>query len=444
MTSLLLAATLFATPAKLAGNTYVVAVGINEYPGSPLNSPERDADLFLRTFDLGSTRGAFLTSKDKPTAEKIVKTLKTVAAKATKANDSLWFYYSGHGLTRSNASYLLPWIEDAQITSDELLPVSQIIQIFKSCKAGVKAIVLDGCHTGSTEAARKRSWNEVLPTKSFAFMAAARVDEVAWETGEEGHGLFTYFLVKGLQGAARANGKITFSSLKDYVTKQVRLRSEQIGIPPRSSGKTQNPVFTFIEGGGNTVISVPNGGTETGELIGDPVPMLPIHPGVAVVVRSSDDDENNVESSVAFQTALRGVLSAAQFPVYEPQYQEWAEDRPFTAADASKLKSVINKAGSKFLVRVRLRFKNQPFGDLEAQGQKFKAVRVGLTANAELVDEEGQILWAMSHSELSNPVGEENTFRVRVTLIDDTVGFLTDSLAANSLIKVLEKQLPKP
>ena len=56
----------------------------------------------------------------------------------------------------------------------------------------------------------------------MAFSAAA-ADQISGAVEEQGHGAFTYYLLKGLNGAAAdAAGAVTVKALYDYLTPKVQ------------------------------------------------------------------------------------------------------------------------------------------------------------------------------------------------------------------------------
>jgi uncharacterized caspase-like protein len=75
-------------------------------------------------------------------------------------------------------------------------------------------------------------------------MASAGSEQFATEFTELGHGLFTYVLIKALQGAADGaphDGKVTIYELKSYIDDQVPEMTRQL------KGKPQYP-YTFSRG----------------------------------------------------------------------------------------------------------------------------------------------------------------------------------------------------
>jgi len=67
--------------------------------------------------------------------------------------------------------------------------------------------------------------------KGRAIITASRSTEVSLELAELGHGLFTYYLVQGLQGAADLNGDriVALQELYEYLEQQVSQRARALG-----------------------------------------------------------------------------------------------------------------------------------------------------------------------------------------------------------------------
>ena len=55
----------------------------------------------------------------------------------------------------------------------------------------------------------------------MAIMAAASGDQISSTYDEKGHGLLTYFMLKGLKGEAEANGEVSIGDLFNYIKPQV-------------------------------------------------------------------------------------------------------------------------------------------------------------------------------------------------------------------------------
>ena len=117
---------------------------------------------------------------------------------------------------------------------------------------------------------------------------AAESNRQSYEADELEHGVFTYFLVKGLRGDASAtDGFITFDDLARYVTRSV----QEWGI---TKGRTQLP-HSSGEHSGDFLIAVrelaatrPAAATTANRLAASTPPSAPVlEAGVVAEVRSS-------------------------------------------------------------------------------------------------------------------------------------------------------------
>ena len=80
---------------------------------------------------------------------------------------------------------------------------------------GRRILFLDTCHSGN-------SYNQRLGNDSYAaniiVYSAARWDQEAWRASDLGHGLFTYAVVEGMNGAARiSTSQVRTESLRDFL-----------------------------------------------------------------------------------------------------------------------------------------------------------------------------------------------------------------------------------
>jgi uncharacterized caspase-like protein len=72
---------------------------------------------------------------------------------------------------------------------------------------------------------------------NFTVLSASRHDQISSSSPELKHGIFSYYLMKGMEGDADANkdGKITLGEMQKYLSEQV---SRQAGMVNRQ----QTPV----------------------------------------------------------------------------------------------------------------------------------------------------------------------------------------------------------
>ena len=101
-------------------------------------------------------------------------------------------------------------------------------------------VFLDACYSGQTRdkdmlLAEARPIS-IVPVESavpenFVVFSASSGSEISGSLPEAGHGLFSYFLMKGLEGEADANNdkKITNGELHSYVRSNVTRQAVRLG-----------------------------------------------------------------------------------------------------------------------------------------------------------------------------------------------------------------------
>ena len=141
------------------------------------------------------------------------------------------FYYAGHGIPdeASREAYLLP--VDADGTAKEVCyPVKRLYDELGSLESRSVTIFLDACFSGATRGddmlAQARGVmikpGRTKPVGNMVIFSATNGDQAAFPYKENGHGLFTYYLLEKLQ---QTQGRATLGELSDYVSEQVAKQS---------------------------------------------------------------------------------------------------------------------------------------------------------------------------------------------------------------------------
>lgn len=131
------------------------------------------------------------------------------------------FYYAGHGVVGENNKmpYLLP-INVYSTETENALPLKEVYAQLGNSGAGRVTVFLDACYTGAEGTrAGARVYKEELVPGNLVVFAAADTNQVANPYTQENHGLFTYYLLKGLKE------KKNYEELYRYVQREVGLRS---------------------------------------------------------------------------------------------------------------------------------------------------------------------------------------------------------------------------
>lgn len=154
---------------------------------------------------------------------------------------SFIIYYTGHGIPdeASGASYLLPVDGDGRYVASAY-NLDEFYQKLGAMNAKSVTVLLDACFSGAS-----RDGNMVVQAKGVVVkpkpgtpqgktvvFAAAQEKETAGFNEAEGHGMFTYFLLKKLQ---ETKGDVTLKDLGDYIITNVKQQSVV------QAGKKQTP-----------------------------------------------------------------------------------------------------------------------------------------------------------------------------------------------------------
>lgn len=146
-----------------------------------------------------------------------------------KASKKLIVYYAGHGvpdIQDHNKSYLLP--TDVYGTKPQRgIALDTFYSELGNLGFGRVTVFIDACFSGvnrdneglNAERAVEVEAEEATPTTgNLIVFSAAHGNETAQSYQEEGHGLFTYYLLKELQ---ETEGQVTYGKLTDDIRKHV-------------------------------------------------------------------------------------------------------------------------------------------------------------------------------------------------------------------------------
>jgi uncharacterized caspase-like protein len=255
------------TPAQPEGDhgqRWAVVVGVSEYEDSRIPSlryAARDAQVF-HDWLVAPTGGRYAPSKVKlllnrnATNEKIKDALFNWLKQAIE-EDVVVIYFAGHGSPESPESvqnlFLLPTnarYDNIAVTGFPMWDVETALKRF--IKARRVVIIADACHAAGVGqsfdvAVRADRGLQINPISSglqglsdvgegVCVISASRDREFSQEGREwgGGHGVFSYYLLEGLKGAADfdRNGSVSVGEVTVFVSQQVR----------RATRNAQNPI----------------------------------------------------------------------------------------------------------------------------------------------------------------------------------------------------------
>ena len=204
---------------------WAIVIGVDAYP-PPFQSLKYAADDAKAVKDVFQDAGFMVTlmtpdSLLQPTRENIIRQLEWYGQ--LEEIDLLTVYLSGHGEDADGTGYFLP-MDVTEPLSQSGLSLEELFALLKKANAKHRFIIVDACRVAPKQrfiAALSRYSEE-----SNIIFTACDSNQWAPEVPQLQHGLFTYFLLKGLageseddRGAATPDGRVTVLGLLDYVTR---------------------------------------------------------------------------------------------------------------------------------------------------------------------------------------------------------------------------------
>jgi uncharacterized caspase-like protein len=247
-----------------------IVVGINNYLNSKipdLRYSEPDAKLIKSILaDKGVFNVMYYSSEQdsRPaTKENILKGLKDANQLAKNGLIKTFvFYFAGHGYRHDNENYLAPMEINLNDIAYTGIALSEVLQIIDDIQKNAKTMVfLDACRN-EIEGSRRggsEAWTEEETSGSgLGIVFSTSEGEYSYELEEEGHGIFTLFLAKGLLGEAdmtqyggNENGFVSFYEIASYVSKKLLewsiSNSDQISQTPRVTALEINGDFILTK-----------------------------------------------------------------------------------------------------------------------------------------------------------------------------------------------------
>jgi hypothetical protein len=250
-----------APPPPPPSTQWAVIIGVGGYESSAvpkLRYPVADADAVYQTL---VASGGFkkenillLTDKTerKPTLRNIKWALGTFLARSAHKDDLVVIYFAGHGASEVDqrgierdglSKYLVPIDADPDDLYSTALPMDEMQNVLARIEAERVTVFLDACYSGATggrtfASTKTRTVNvddifleRLTRSKGRAIVTASRPSELSIELPALGHGVFTYYLVRGLQGSADLDrdGIVSLQELYEYLAQEVSKKSRSVG-----------------------------------------------------------------------------------------------------------------------------------------------------------------------------------------------------------------------
>jgi len=219
--------------------SYAVVIGIAQYrnlePKHQLQYSANDAEAIYSI--LISPQGGNFRAENvhkligsQASLENMRRELEVWLPSVAREDDRVLIYFAGHGFVYQGKGYLAPHDINLKSIAETGYPMDSLGRVVGSrIKAKNKVLLTDACHSGAiTPGAQTENLSSSLLNihKSLFSLTASRDREQSFESPDwgGGHGIFTYYVVKGLEREADENtdGIVTADELAEYVRRNVR------------------------------------------------------------------------------------------------------------------------------------------------------------------------------------------------------------------------------
>ena len=223
-------------------------MGINHYENSGLNLEfplvdavgiaayfRKNGSQLFRELDIVELHDAA------PTKANILAAFETLRNKA-QPEDVVVLYFAGHGDMRANDWYFLTYEltrpEDDQEVIRKGVSATILAESMKNIRSQKMLLLLDACYAGSAIAVfrgieDRKALEQLARSSGIYVVAASTKDQQAVELPELGHGVFTYVVLKGLEGEAmksQQDHQVTAMSLLLYINNKMPQISEHTAV----------------------------------------------------------------------------------------------------------------------------------------------------------------------------------------------------------------------
>jgi hypothetical protein len=154
--------------------------------------------------------------------------------KVKKQKTDVYVFYSGHGLPSDDGKslYLMPFTVDKNFIERTAINQQEIIAALQAAQPNSVTMFIDSCYSGQTRSGETLlasarpialKVSESAYPANFTVISASAPDQLSSSSPDLKHGIFSYYLMKGMEGDADLNkdGKITVAEMQDYLTDAV-------------------------------------------------------------------------------------------------------------------------------------------------------------------------------------------------------------------------------
>ena len=228
-----------AAMARSRKNAYAIVIGIENYRQKLPRADFAMHDAQTVTEYLAKVLGypeenVIMLLNEHATNVDLVKYFEKWLPNNVEKDGTVFVYFSGHGApnAKTGDAYLVPYDGDPSFIDETGFSLKRMYSALGKLPAKEIIVTLDSCFSGAggrsviAKGSRPLVMNLqntfVLP-KNMTVLSASSSDQTSSTYDEKGHGLFTYFLLKGIKNedVVKPDGSIKVDDLYGYIKPQV-------------------------------------------------------------------------------------------------------------------------------------------------------------------------------------------------------------------------------
>jgi len=217
-------------------NAVAIIIGIQDYQSVPPAEFAKDDALVFYDYALRlgiKPEDIHLLLDSKADYASVFKAFQNwLPSRVRKDVTDVYVFYSGHGLTDEGKIYLLPYGVDRDLLERTAIAQKDVVKLLQDARPKSVTMFMDSCYSGQTRGneALILSAKPVFITveekaypANFTVMSASASNQMSSSSPDLKHGIFSYYLMKGLEGdaAESKDGTITVGNLQNYLSEKV-------------------------------------------------------------------------------------------------------------------------------------------------------------------------------------------------------------------------------
>lgn len=239
---------------------YALVIGVSQFRDHGIqnlrfaDSDARSFQEYLRGEGRVPPHNTTLLMNDQATLGQIRDALASLFTLGVGEDDEIIIYYAGYGAWREGQAYLLLNDADSDRLAKTSLPLADLWPVSEPTEGPRVTLILDApfvrrfrgraASEGADGASLEAALGEFLTPRGNRVLSACRIGEGCMELEDVGGGLYTHYLIEGLEGSGDRNrdGRVTWEEAAAYA-------GWMVGVHAPLEGKDQQPgYFAATEG----------------------------------------------------------------------------------------------------------------------------------------------------------------------------------------------------